>query len=190
MSNYHRVKSVSLRTRGIAYIETVMNDPLYTVRLTGLALASVALIAALGGASATVSAKGIYFFSSSGNENVQRESRAVQTVDPEGGLSQLTVLNIAGEKAVVRFGPKGKLEVIAVGDRLGKNKAEVKEIAADHLVLEETFVGQNGRPNQARVVVKKGETGGTRYLLRPEDPPPARRPLVVQPPGDPKKPQK
>jgi hypothetical protein len=95
------------------------------------------------------------------------------------------LLNSTGDKAVVRFGAKAKLYVISVGDRLGKNKATVREIAGGRLVLEETFAGSDGLPNRAEIILKKGETGGTRYLLRPEDPPPARRPLVVQPPSNP-----
>ncbi len=89
----------------------------------------------------------------------------------EFGLDQdiatLTFYNSSGDRAVVRFGKKDML-LVAVGDRLGKNKAVVKAVTAERLELEETFTGPDGKPNRAQIVLKKGETGGTRYLLRPD----------------------
>jgi len=113
-----------------------------------------------------------------------REKASVtNSFDPEEDLSRLTFMNSNGLKAVVRFAGK-PLRVVSVGDHLGKNKAEVKAIEADRLVLEETYIGPDGRPNKAQIILKKGETGGTRYLQRPDnDAPPARRPVPVAPTG-------
>jgi hypothetical protein len=98
-------------------------------------------------------------------------------------LSNLTFLNSNGTQAVVRF-RANPLQLISVGDHLGKNKAEVKTIEADRLVLEETFIDPDGQANKAQIILKKGETGGTRYLQRPDnDAPPARRPVPVAPTG-------
>ena len=120
----------------------------------------------------------------------REKALAPNAYGPEEDLAKLTLLNSTGSNAVVRFGAK-PLQVISVGDRLGKNQAEVKAIEADRLLLEETFIGPDGKPNRAQIVLKKGETGGTRYLVRPEtDAPPARRPVVVQPPDGTKVPQK
>jgi Tfp pilus assembly protein PilP len=89
----------------------------------------------------------------------------------EFGLDQdiatLTFFNSSGDRAVVRFGKKEML-LVAVGDRLGKNKAVVKAITPERLELEESFTASDGKPNRAQIVLKKGETGGTRYLLRPD----------------------
>lgn len=82
-------------------------------------------------------------------------------------IATLTFFNSSGERAVVRFGKKEML-LISVGDRLGKNKAAVKSITPERLELEESFTASDGKPNRAQIVLKKGETGGTRYLLRPE----------------------
>src|SRR3989304_2496908 len=61
-------------------------------------------------------------------------------------LSDMSLVKSSEGKAVVRFG-SGPLEVTAVGDRLGRNKAEVKEIIPGRVVIEEFFTGKNG-PNR------------------------------------------
>ena len=71
--------------------------------------------------------------------------------------------------AVVRVGA-GALEMVKPGDLIGTTKAVVKEITAGRLVLEETFVEKDGKPNRARIVIREGERGGTRYLQRPDRP--------------------
>lgn len=85
----------------------------------------------------------------------------------EEDLASLTLLNLAGKTAVIRFGKK-PFQLMSIGDRVGRNKAEVKAIEAGRIVLEETFIGADGKPNRAEIVIKKGETGGTRVLLQPE----------------------
>jgi len=116
---------------------------------------------------------------------------AGKDVAPDGDLAQLTLMNATDTQAVVRFGPRGPLHVIAVGDRVGKAKAVVKEIALNRVVLDEAFTGADGRPNRATIVLKKGETGGTRSLQRSDTASPAgRRPVIVEPPKDTKQPAK
>src|SRR5262245_51614968 len=83
-------------------------------------------------------------------------------------LAELTVVRLAFAQAVVRFDNK-ELLIVRVGDRLGRNHAEIVEIAAGRLVLDETFVGGDGKPNRARITVKEGEKGGTRVLVRLEE---------------------
>ncbi len=96
-------------------------------------------------------------------------------------LSQLTLVRSAQGKAVVRFGT-GPLVMVSVGDRLGRHQAEVKEIEAGRLVLEESFTGGDGNPNVALIILKDGEKGGKRYLLHPEGrPPPTTHPKVIFP---------
>lgn len=98
-------------------------------------------------------------------------------------LSELTLVKSSAGKAVVRFGA-GPLEVVSVGDKVGRHQAEVKEIASGRVILDEVFTGKDGRPNRAEVILKDGETGGTRYLARPEEEPlPATRPLMIDPKG-------
>ena len=112
---------------------------------------------------------------------------AAADVAPEGDLTQMTLMNASDKQAVVRFGGRGPLYLIAVGDRIGKSKATVKEIALNRIVLDEAFTGADGRPNRATIVLKKGETGGTRSLRRLDGAPPTgRRPVIVEPPADPK----
>ena len=104
-------------------------------------------------------------------------------VPPAEDLRNLTLVKSSDAHAVVRFG-KGPLRLIARGDRLGRRGAEVVEIAAGRVVIEESFPGSDGEPNRAQIVLKNGETGGRRFLMRLEDPaPPALRPKVVVPPG-------
>lgn len=87
-------------------------------------------------------------------------------------LVEATLLKVASGNAIVRFGNK-ELLVVRVGDRLGRNQAEIREIAAGRIVLDEAFVDADGRPHRARVTIKEGENGGTRILLRNEEEPPA-----------------
>lgn len=85
-------------------------------------------------------------------------------------------------KAVVRFG-EGPLEMITVGDRLGHNRAEVKEIIPGRMILDEIFTGKDGNPNRAEIILKDGERGGTRILLRSDDvlpPDPLRRAIFPE----------
>jgi hypothetical protein len=92
------------------------------------------------------------------------------------GIGDLLLVRSIDAKAVVRFGT-GPLEIISVGDRLGRNEAEVREIAPGRVVLEETFTGQDGRPNRALIVLQDGEKAGKRYVRRREE----TRPLAVRP---------
>jgi len=95
-------------------------------------------------------------------------------------LADLTLVKVSGAHAIVRFGQKEML-VVRVGDRLGRNTAELVEIAPGRVVLDETFTGTDGRPNRARVTLTEGQKGGTRMLVRPEEEPPAtsRQRIVV-----------
>ena len=103
-------------------------------------------------------------------------------------IATLTLVKSSVEAAVVRFG-SGPLEKVSAGDRLGKTRAEVKEIVTGRMVLEETFTGKDGQPNRAQIVLKDGETGGTRYLRRLDEPPLVGvKPIVVEPKATPKKP--
>ena len=116
---------------------------------------------------------------------------AAADVAPDGDLAQMTLMNASEKQAVVRFNGRGPLYVIAVGDRIGRSKATVKEVALNRVVLDEAFTGADGRPNRASIVLKKGETGGTRLLQRLDTGAPAgRRPLIVDPAKDPNPPAK
>jgi hypothetical protein len=102
-------------------------------------------------------------------------------------LATLTLVRSSVDRAVVRFGTK-PLEVVAVGDRLGRTRAEVKDIDAERLVLEEAFREADGQANRAVIILKKGERGGKRYVSRPDtQPPPAVRPVVVDPSAEQKR---
>jgi hypothetical protein len=103
-------------------------------------------------------------------------------IAPGDDLFEVTLLKVASGNAIVRSGNKDLL-VVRVGDRLGRNQAEIREIAAGRIVLDEAFVDADGRPHRARVTIKEGEKGGTRILLRNEEEPPATgRQRVVVPP--------
>ena len=96
-------------------------------------------------------------------------------------LPDLTLLKVSNGNAIVRFGAK-ELLIVRVGDRLGRNQAEIRDVAPGRIVIEETFTGADGRPNRALVTLKEGEKGGTRVLLRnEEEPPAATRQRVVTP---------
>jgi hypothetical protein len=119
---------------------------------------------------------------------VPESNRKTPDVGTHAEIATLTLVRTVHAAAVVRFG-SGPLEKISIGDRLGTTRAEVKEIVAGRLVLEETFTGKDGRPNRARIVLKDGETGGTRYLRRLDEPPLVGvKPIVVDPKPAPKKP--
>lgn len=108
-------------------------------------------------------------------------SVSAKEIGADRELSDLILMKSGEGKAVVRFGAE-MMEVIAVGDKVGRHQAEVKEIGGGRLVLEEVFTGKDGRPNRAEVILKEGEKGGKRYLLRPEEePPPSTRPLMIGP---------
>jgi hypothetical protein len=102
-------------------------------------------------------------------------------------LADLTLIRVAGGNAIVRFGDK-ELVIVRAGDRLGRNGAETREVAAGRIVLDETFIGADGRPNRARVTINEGEKGGTRVLFRNEEEPPAagRQRVVVAPRRNPR----
>jgi hypothetical protein len=88
-------------------------------------------------------------------------------IDSDQNLSDLTLVNSGGDKAAVRFGRR-PLRVVGVGDRLGRTSAEVKAVAADRLVIEETVVAPDGTTTRFEIVLRKGETGGTRTPLQRE----------------------
>ncbi len=97
-------------------------------------------------------------------------------------LSELVLLKSSRGKAVIRFG-SGPLQMVSVGDYLGRHQAEIKEIEAGRMVLEESFTGADGNPNGAHIILKDGQKGGKRYLLHPQGAPlPATRPMAIIPP--------
>ena len=109
--------------------------------------------------------------------SIAAQQKEARVVGPDKNLSDLILVRSASGRAVVRFG-LGALETIRVGDRLGRNRAEAVEIDAKRLILDERFVGRDGAPNKARIVLRDGERGGTRYLEHlDETTPPATRPI-------------
>jgi hypothetical protein len=84
------------------------------------------------------------------------QTKDPRTVGSEKNLSDLVLVRSTGGSAVVRFG-NDPLEVVKVGDRLGRNRAEVIEIERKRLVLEERFTGRDGAPNRAQIVLRDGE---------------------------------
>jgi hypothetical protein len=107
----------------------------------------------------------------------QEKGNAARSIGPDKSLSDVVLVRSTSGSAVVRFGA-GPLEVVRVGDRLGRNGAEIVEIEGKRLILDERFTGRDGAPNRARVVLGDGERGGTRYHERlDETQPPARRPV-------------
>ena len=98
--------------------------------------------------------------------------------------ARITLIKAVEGAAVVRV--NGALTKLRAGDRLESPKALVREVARGRLVLEETFTGADGKPNRALVVIREGETGGTRYLQRPDTPkPPATKVTPARPPQKP-----
>ena len=108
-------------------------------------------------------------------------------------IAAVTLVKAIDGSAVIRLASSA-LEKIQVGDRIGINKALVKEITQGRLVLEETLTGKNGKPERALIVFAEGERGGTRYLGNPDQPritgtrPVASEPVPSAKPA-PKKPQ-
>jgi hypothetical protein len=96
----------------------------------------------------------------------------------------ITLVKATDGTAIVRI--NGALTKVRAGDRLEAPKALVREVTRGRLVLEETFTGTDGKPNRALIVIREGETGGTRYLQRPEKPKPSA--TKVTPARPPRKP--
>ena len=96
-------------------------------------------------------------------------------------LATLTLVRSSRGLAVIRF-ESGPQQTVSPGDLLGRTAAVVKEITQGRMVLEEYFVGRDDRPNKARVVITDGQTGGTRYLARPDAPPAQQDRRMVAPP--------
>jgi hypothetical protein len=104
-------------------------------------------------------------------------------VGPDENIRRVTLVKSATGRAVVRFG-KGPLLVIVPGDALGSAQAVVREIVTGQVVLDEPTTGPDGRRGLAFVVIRDGETGGTRYTTRSGTPPPRLvRPKVPDPAG-------
>jgi hypothetical protein len=104
--------------------------------------------------------------------------REPRQVGPGEDLKTLALVKAVDGRAVVRFGP-GTLEVVRVGDRLGRNRAEIVLVGAGVLVLDERSTDARGRVDRAEVVIRDGETGGQRYTRRAGDPPVLRKPVVI-----------
>ena len=122
----------------------------------------------------------------SGTLQAQRPAKRV--VAPTRELATLTLVRSSATEAVVRFG-SAEVELVAVGDVLGKSAATVTEIAAGRLVLEEEAKGADGTPVRTRIVLKEGETGGRRYQRQAGvTPTPGVRPDVLIAPESKKKP--
>lgn len=99
-------------------------------------------------------------------------------------IADVRLVRATVDLAVVRVGDE-PLQTIHVGDRLGRTRAEVKEITRGRMVLEETFTGADGGPNTAEIIFKDGQKGGTRYLRRPDEKRPLTvRPVVIDPPKE------
>jgi hypothetical protein len=146
-----------------------------TVRLTGPHVGYLSVFA-----TATLSGLGTRTKASSLAIGTPAPSEA-RASGAEEDLSDLVLVRSAGDKAVIRFGDK-QLRIVSVGDRLGRNRARVTEIDDERLILDEVYKGKDGRPNRARVILRRGERGGRRYQVRPdEEPPPAVRPKVIEP---------
>lgn len=96
-------------------------------------------------------------------------------------VGDTTLVKATADVAVIR-GAAGALEKIKTGDFVGTTKAVVKEIAPGRLVLEESFIDKDGKPNRALIIIKEGERGGTRYLQRADEPAiTGTKPLSVMP---------
>jgi hypothetical protein len=94
-------------------------------------------------------------------------------------LNDLRLVKSTEGKAIVRIAA-GPLEMLAVGDRIGRHGAQVKEIAPGRLVLKEVRADADGEMTTALIVLRDGEQGGKRFLDRlDEQPPAAVRPLAV-----------
>ena len=81
-------------------------------------------------------------------------------------LANLILLKVSGATAIVRFGSK-QFVMVKARDFLGRNKAEIIEIAPGRIVLDETVVNADGTSERFSVTLKEGEKGGTRVPVRP-----------------------
>lgn len=96
-------------------------------------------------------------------------------------MGETTLVRATADMAVVRSAA-GALEKISAGDLVGTTKAVVKEITPGRLVLEESFIDKDGKPNRALIIIKEGERGGTRYLQRAGEPAiTGTKPLIAMP---------
>jgi hypothetical protein len=113
------------------------------------------------------------------------QSQGPRDVAVEKPVAETTLVKASDGIAVIRVA-KGPMERVTVGDRIGLTKAVVTEISSGRLVLEEPFTGRDGKANRALIIVKEGETGGTRYLQRADEPRfTGIKPLVIAPPAAP-----
>lgn len=101
---------------------------------------------------------------------------AERVIEADAEVSQLQVVKSVAGTCIARV-PGHSLVSISVGDRIGRTHALVKEIVRGRVVLEETFIDGNGSPNFAEIIIRDGETGGTRYMRHPEE----KRPIGVRP---------
>lgn len=85
-------------------------------------------------------------------------------------IDNVVLIKSGDGKAVIKF-EDGPLETIEVGDTIGRNKAVVKEIIPERVVLDESFEGKDGKPNRADIVLTEGEKGGMRIQRRLDEPP-------------------
>jgi hypothetical protein len=96
-------------------------------------------------------------------------------------LKTLVLVKSDAGKAVVRFGT-GALQLVSVGDRLGRTAAVVRSVEPGRLVVDEVAPGPDGRPQQTQIIWKDGERGGTRYRRQADQPAPIGvRPRAVEP---------
>jgi hypothetical protein len=108
-------------------------------------------------------------------------ARVTRRVGAQQDLKDLLFLRSSDGKAVIRFAA-GPLELISVGDRLGRNRATVKEIEGGRLVVEEDVAGLDGPPNRALIIFTEGQKGGLRYLRQlDEQVPVGLKPRVIGP---------
>lgn len=114
-----------------------------------------------------------------GAATAQESARRV--IAANEAVSSMTLVKSADGKAVVRFGAS-PLQVLAVGDRVGKTGATVTAIAAGRVVLDDVTSGADGKPLRAQIVIRDGQTGGRRFLRHPDlNAPVGTRPDVVEP---------
>ena len=92
-------------------------------------------------------------------------------IAPDRPIATMTVVSSRSGIAVVRFGV-GPLTTIRTGDRVGRSASTVKEISSGCVVLDDVEAAGD-REIHALVIVKVGETGGTRVLREPPENPPS-----------------
>ncbi len=99
----------------------------------------------------------------------------VRRLGAQQDIKNLLFVRSTEGAAIVKFG-NGPLEMVRVGDRLGRQEARVAEIEIGLLRLEEP--ASKGSPS-AQIVFHDGDRGGTRYAAANDETPPlARRPIV------------